>query len=502
MLSSLARAAAGLRASRTPIDPRAVLPRTPTPTSAAAASLRQARFERFRPTRVQGEMLTCVAPRRLLRGPNQIGKTEAMCADVVDLMLGASRWQPERARRHPVPVDCWVVCSSWKQSLVIQRKLYAMLGPDELAKGSKYTHKRGFTGQSFQTRNASLCTIVTINQDNDQLASATLDAVFVDEVPTEEAWGELVARVRQKSGQIAIYFTPINRPVAWVAEKVARGEIVEFHTGLSIDAVWPVGALRPFQTQAQLDAFVADCPPWQRAQRVHGQWEGTTEGRWLADFDPTRHVLALSPGRLAPTRHVLGEKEWTRRNERSRWELSIGLDYGLRPGKMAAALIAVREGHGTQPEVCFWDEEAAGPEETWSMEELAVKVLAMLARNGLGYDDVDDWRGDRSAVGKAGKVSNRDMRAHFAAATGRSWSETKDIKVPRKGAGSVAYGCGVMNSVFRRNYAWAHPRCKKFLAFAAHFSGNPKDLDKDAGDAHRYGLFGLLNEAAWYRAAA
>lgn len=449
----------------------------------AAAARQRARFRRFRPTAIQDRMLRCTAPRRLLRGPNQIGKTEGMCADVVDLMLGEGRWQPDRARRHPPPVECWVVCSSWRQSLVIQRKLYAMLGDEALAKGTKFTQKRGFTGQSFQTANGSLCTIVTINQDTDQLASATLDAVFVDEVPTEDAWGELVARVRHKSGQIALYFTPINRPVEWLRRKVESGEIVEFHTALDLAAVTPLGALRPFQTQEQLDQFARDVPPWRRAQQVYGEWEGATEGRWVADYDPERH----------------DRDDWP---EGADWLLAVGLDYGLRPGKMAAALVAVRAGYTTHPEVCFLDEAAAGEDETWTMEELVGQVLRMLGRNGLSYDHVDEWTGDRSAVGKGGKVSNRHFRAHMAAALGRSESQVKSIAVPRKGANSVEHGCGLINAVFARDAAWVWKRCMRFRQFLAHFDGNARDKAKDAGDAGRYAFLKLVNPAAWYKVRA
>jgi len=447
----------------------------------ALQARREGKFWRWRPTKIQREMLEDPAPRVLLRGPNQVGKTECLAADVVDLMLGTARWQKDRAVRHPPPVECWVVATSWKQSLSCQRKLRAMIPSEELASKVKFSQLRGFTGQAFQTRNGSLCTIVTVSQDVANLASATLDAVFPDEVPTEEAWSEIVARVRHKSGQIRTYFTPVNRPVGFVKKKVEAGEISEHHTGLTLEAVWPEGALRPFQTQAQIDAFVRDLPPWRRAQQAQGEWEGATEGRWCADFSPTKHVSTKPPTGMG-------------------WRLAVGLDYGLQPGKMSAHLIAVRNGHTVSPEAVIWDEAAADEKTVWTMQDLTREVLAMLARNDLAYDDIDEWCGDRSAEARSGKASNRDLQANLAAALNRLWSQVKPVRVPRKGANSVAYGVGVVNALFARDAAWIHPRCEGLIKFVSHFSGDKRDPVKDQGDSARYGLLALIDPSAWYKA--
>lgn len=447
----------------------------------AVAARREGKFWRWRPTKIQREMLEDPAPRVLMRGPNQIGKTECLAADVVDLMLGTSRWQKDRAVRHPPPVECYVVAVSWRQSLVIQRKLRAMIPSEELAPKVKFTQLRGFTGQAFQTRNGSLCTIVTISQNDASLASATLDAVFVDEPPTEQKWAELVARVRHKSGQIRIYFTPINRPVGWIKKKVEAGEITEFHTGLDLQAVWPEGALRPFQTQQQIDSFIRDLPPWRRAQQAQGEWEGATEGRWCQDFSPTKHVATKPPTGMG-------------------WRLAVGLDYGLQPGKMSAHLIAVRNGWTVSPEAVFWDEAAAAEDVVWTMVDLTREVLAMLSRNGLTVDDIDEWCGDRSAEARSGKASNRDLQANLAAALNRMWSQIKPVRIPRKGANSVAYGVGVMNALFARDAAWVNPRCKGLIKFLSHFNGDKRDPMKDQGDSARYGLLSLIDPSAWYKA--
>lgn len=476
--------------------PRRMRPRIAGPRARAgrrSAGARAAdKLARFRPLPRQATYLASPHRRKQLRGPNQGGKTTTLAVLLLCMMLGpdhpsvlalCARVPGLRANLRRRATEGWVVCTSWKQSLTVQRKVHAMLPPGALHPESKYTRKNGFTGQRFQTVNGSLCTFVTTKQDTDELASATLDYVLIDEVPSEEIYGELAARVRHLSGFIGIHYTPINRPVEWLRAKVEKKEIEDHHFELTLEALTPVGSRFPIQSQQQIDDFVLDCPPWQYGQRVLGAWEGATEGRWMQRYDPTRHDRD-DPPPYSPE-----------------WVICVGMDYGLQPGKMAAHLAAGRNGGTTRPEVCFWDEVAAGDDEVWSMEEFVERILAMLRRNGLSYDSVDLWTGDRSAVGKGGKVSNREMRAHFAAALGRTQSQVKAISTPRKGALSVEYGCGVINAVFARNSAWVNRRCVQFRKFLAHFAGNVRDKTKDAGDAARYAFLELVNPSAWYKIA-
>lgn len=441
----------------------------------------------WRPTQPQLDFLRCRRPRVLLRGPNQPGKTTATVRDVLDRMLGL-RWferhgleplvPPDLLRRFRPPVQVWVVCSSWKQSLTIQRKMFELLPKDELHPDSSFKQKNGFSGQVFQTRNGSMCTFVTVQQDTTDLASATLHHIAIDEPPPEDVWGELVARVRHHRGQIKLTLTPINRPVEWLREKCDRGEIEDIHFTLTVRNCWPIGAARPFQTQEQIEQFTLDVPTFQRPQRVFGEWDGVTVDRWLDCFDEARHVEFFQP----PPGATLG----------------IGIDYGLLPGKTRATLIALREERSKRPEVWYWDETGAPEDETWGQLELADGIMAMLERNGLDYWDIDVWVGDRSAQGKSRKLENRDLRAALAAAVGINYSDAKFIQVPKKGTGSVPYGCAVLNGLFRRNLAKVHPRCRRLISFFNHFNGDPRHVTKDAGDSARYIVTSTLDPRGWF----
>lgn len=432
-------------------------------------------LDAWRPTRPQLEFLSATEARVLLRGPNQPGKTTATAVDVLHRMRGTHPWV---VLVHRPPIEVWIVCSSWKQSLVIQRKVAALIPRGELHPSSKFSTKNGFSGAAFQLTNGSLCTFVTVQQDTTELASATLHHIAVDEPPPEAIWGELAARVRHHGGAIKLTLTPINRPCHWIKEKVAKGEIRDIHFTLTLDSCWPIGARRPFQTQAQLDQFAKDVPKHQYAQRVLGEWEGTTQGRWIEHFVEADHVRMFS----APKGFLV----------------ALGIDYGLRPGKMCCHLVCVKGGHTSAPEVRWWDEACAPESESWGTEDLAVAIVAMLRRNGLAITDVDLVVGDRSAEGKSRRLENSQTRAAIAAILRLPQTALPKFEVPTKWEGSVAYGCSIISGLFRRGLAMVHPRCQRLISAFNHFAGNPLDKVKDALDSGRYPVATLCQPKGWF----
>lgn len=448
-------------------------------TEEVAISAEENPLEHFRPTPPQREWLACREPRFQMRGGNQLGKTIAQSVKVLEMMRGPdlARWVPADLIPEP-PIECWVVCTSWKQSLTVMRKIYELMPKAELDPGSNFSKKNGFTGQSFQLRNGSLCTFVTAKQDADELASATLHYIGVDEPPPESKWGELAARVRHHRGQIGLTYTPVNRPVGWLRAKVEAGDIHDIQAPLTLENVWPIGADRPFQTQDQIDQFILDVPAWERAQRVEGDWDGVTVDRWIEDFHESEHAGIFHPDGGAA--------------------LGIGIDYGLQPGKMAAVMVAVQHGRSTAPKVWVWDEACAPEGERWGTEDLVDAIMVMLKRNDLRPEHVDFWIGDRSAQGKSRKLENASTRALLAERMEVAVSQAPNIETPRKYAGSVAYGCALLNGLARRDRLRVHARCRRFIDFLNHFKGDPRDPVKDAGDAGRYPIVRMVDPRGWF----
>jgi phage terminase large subunit-like protein len=405
-------------------------------------------------------------------GANQVGKTFTGAEDSLGRMRGA---HPVLGRWRPVPVHGWCVNSSWKQSLVIQRKVWEQLAPGELAAGVRYTHKRGFTGSYIELRNGSTLSFVTANQDTIDLASATLDFIWVDEPPHEHIWGELVARVRKRRGVIFLTMTPIGRPVDWLrlkcdgdpAEEIAPS-ISTTYAPLTVENCTPQG-LPAFQTQAEIDAFAGDLLPIEREQRVNAGWEGVAEGRVFEAFDERCIDEASPPGII---------------------ELGIGIDHGAKAGRQCAVLVGVAM-MGGRPRVWILDE--ARSDGRTGVEEDARNILTMLQRNGLKLGQIDWWRGDRAHSGdwRGNQKSNRDLKRAFVTLTGGKSVDAlpeplKRISTPKKWDGSVAYGCRLMNKLMAEQLMTVHPRAVSVIDGFRHWEGDRRDEKKDPVDACRY----------------
>lgn len=436
---------------------------------AARAEAQPHRYLRFTPP--QRSFLGDPSPRKALVGGNQLGKTYVGAADALGRMRGE---HPGLGRWRPVPVHGWCVNASWKQSLIIQRKVFSMLGSDELAKGVRFTNKRGFTGSYVELKNGSTLTFVTANQDTVDLASATLDFIWIDEPPPEHIWGELVARVRHKRGVIFLTLTPWGRPVEWLRAKCDGDEeqgvsssIATHYAPLTVENCTPEG-LPPFQSQEEIDAFARDLLPIERNQRVHAGWEGVTVERIFEAFDE-RTLSHDVPGGVV--------------------EIGVGIDHGAKAGRQVAVLIAVAMIAG-RPRIWILDESRS--DGRTGVHDDARNILSMLARNGLTLKNVDWWRGDRSHSGdwRGNQKSNRDLKRAFAEVQGIAYDKLPEplrrISTPKKWDGSVAYGCRLMNKAMAEDLLTVNPRCVSVIDGLRHWKGDRRDPKKDAVDAARY----------------
>lgn len=399
-----------------------------------------------------------------LRGPNQSGKTEGGAAELLHRMRGTHPF----AKTHTPPIHCWVVCSSWSQSLIIQRKIRALIPKDELDPSVKFTEKNGFSGRWFGLKNGSTCTVVTAQQDTIDLASATLHFIWCDEPPPEHIWSELVARVTAMRGTIAITYTPIGRPVEWLRKKCEDGEITDHHYTLTVENCTPIGGIR-FKRRAAIDEFRRSCLSIERAQRCDAAWEGVAGERILEAFD--EHLIAddCPPGLVV--------------------EFAVGIDHGAKAGRQSAVLAACAV-IGGKPRLWILDE--AYSDGRTGTEEDARNILHMLSRNGLTLKNVDHWRGDRPHSGdwRGNQKSNRDLKRAFATILGvpidRLPQPLQRISVPKKWQGSVAYGCRLLNKLMAEDRCTVSPKAAGVIEAFKGWEGALQDPLKDRVDACRY----------------
>lgn len=442
-----------------------------------ASARRSAPLDHWTPTEPQRDWLADTSPIKLLRGPNQGGKTQAGAAELLYRLRGR---HPYQQLRHPAPIRAWVVCASWKQSLVIQAKVRELIGDDELGEDTHYTPKNGFSGQYLSLTNGSTCRFVTAEQDTVHLASETLHFVWIDEPPPEGIWSELLARVRNLRGVIALTMTPIGRPVEWLRKLVEEGAVSDHVYSLTVANCTPIGCVVPFITQAVVDNFRASCLPIERAQRCDGAWEGVSDDRMFAAFGD--HLITDE----LPASQVL---------------IAVGVDHGAKAGRQRAVLVYATQiaGHARA-----WIVDESASTERSGVEQDARGILDMLARNGVALHEVDYWIGDRRHGGdwRGNQKSNRDLKRAIALLTRKSLDELpaplRFMSVPRKWSGSVAYGVRLMNKMMADDLLTVSPRAKEVIEGMRYWMGSPDDPKKDAVDAARYAIEKLVDARAVY----
>jgi len=431
----------------------------------------------FRPTPPQLAWLSDPSPVKLLRGGNQIGKTMATCAEVIWRATGTHPFLDT----HVPPVELWIICHSWEQSKSVQEKFHDLAPKDELHPETIYNPGRGYRGKVpvIIFKNGSIVRIKTTNQGSLGLASATVHGVFIDEPPPPFIWGELQARVLRNGGVIGLSITPVGAPVGWLRKLVEEGMISDHQAALTVENTTPING-RPLVTQEQIDHISQAYLPIDRAQRLEGAWEGSTEGRVFEAFTEEMIVDAPLPD-LSADAVAKGKA----------YKIGIGIDHGADVGSQVAILVAV-DRTGDHPKIFVLDEYIAGAA---SPETHARGMIAMLNRNGMTHQHVDKWVGDRAYGGKrsGGKMSNHRLMQGFSAILGMPPGRPAfRIRTAHKPRWSVYFGSNVLHETMERDHFQIRSRCKQTIRSMKHWQFKD-DENKHAIDALRYGAVTLIS---------
>jgi phage terminase large subunit-like protein len=451
-------------------------------------------FSMRRYTRPQLEFLATTAAVAIYRTGNQAGKTFALIDDAIGVATGRHMFRPTPAP----PVTLMFVSVSddqMRQPDGLMTKIYSALPRDDVDwDHTGWDPARGFTGRPARIvfKNGSVIGFGTFKQDPQRFAGASVYGVYMDEPPPERKFAELRARIFARRGFIRISFTPTPDapPLAYLRKKVETGEVTEVHCVTTEENLWPVGALAPMHTQAEIDEFISAYPEYEQAMRREGAWEPLVTGRVLTNF---------SDGNVRP----FGRSEFAGAEA----FLLIGIDHGALAGKQVAVLVVIKGRETSRPRVWIVDEAVA--DDATTPEDDARHILEMLDRNDLSVAHVDRWTGDRSLETKReyGKKSNEDLRREIALALGRPVEKVPVIETPRKKAGSVNYGIRLINALLGRYdekrdgervpHFSIHPRCTRVIAAYRGWAGDKKDPLKDAFDASRYPIEAAVSTLAF-----
>jgi hypothetical protein len=423
---------------------------------------------------------------KLIRAGNQtIGKTTLALAEVIGRCRGR---HPLGVAVPPPPIQAYIICATWQQSLGIQEKLAALLPWGELDPRTSYTVEQGFApvkSPAVKFRNGSLIRIKTTNQDAISFAGASIDVVLFDEPPSStRLLVEAAKRLEDRGGVLLMSLTPINAPdetIEHLRSLCEAGTIHDHWRPLTEAELVPIGASRPVTTAAGVPkdaAWIAKlgdlCDDWERPIVVDGAWRGGTTDRYFSRWCSANITPALPD---AP--------EFT---------VAIGVDHGDRPGKQIALLLYVDERDSEAPVVHVIDEyvDATGVAQP---RHDAEGILSMLERHGLRWSDVDLAHGDRVHMpGTGGQKSNKDLAAHIAKELFRTGQigngapvQIETVKRGEGRAGSLRIGARYVYHLVSSGRLTVHPRCRRLIDSMERWDMRDSDY-KDPVDALRYAL--------------
>jgi phage terminase large subunit-like protein len=434
-------------------------------------------------TSPQEDWLRLSAPRKLLRGGNQVGKTWVGLTEVISRALGRHPF----SRVRPPPVEIWVVCTSWAQSVAIMQKFWALVPRHELRKGTTCDPRSGFgkDNPAVVFNNGSIVRFRTTNQGPEALAGATIDYVHVDEPCDEDVYRELDRRVMRRGGAIGITLTPINRPTEWLRELVEQGAVAEVHARLTELNLTPRGALGPLRlldgTPMNAD-WIAEqwkiTPARYAGVVLDGEWETRPEGVFYSCFDAVKHVS--DKVRIDPSG---GRIQWV-----------MGFDYAAADRDyghcVSLSQVQRRIGDDGRARWAIYTVDEVALPGTASSEQAASEVARMLLRQGLKWTEIASVHGDNPVTSRWVEKSNLDMMRALSREYGVPFSALNprilNAKDNVRSFASFDAGCRWIYARIAAGEMMVHPRCVRTIEAFQTWDYTPDHPAKDILDAQRY----------------
>jgi len=416
----------------------------------------------FKPSPAHIPWMLSPCKRILVRAGGRVGKSEHAAAKMVALAL-----------THPGGRYRAVGVMFRQVARVIGKLLYQLIPKSALTRDSRYSPTRGWSNQLIRFINGAEIELRSYDQEQAAFAGNALDGVWLDEPPPEDLFFENEARLLDRNGFMLVTCTPAGYPLKWFRE------IVEAE-----DTAWEQYTIKfdhfscPWYSKQQIKDWIDHWRkiPGQYGQRINGDWEGITVGRFFAGFNHEKHVKDWDRGISSPT---------------LKWRL--GLDHGQGENREVGTLCAIRADNGACKSVHVAREFRSGAG-LMGAREIAAAIKAMIVdvcENAGIVLDVFLGRleiiGDSnsSGLGKATRY-NEEIALEL-----KRLGIYNDIESPQKKPGDREDGEAMINSLAIRDGLTVDPTCILTLDGLNHYVQG-KEAHKDAIDALRYGIFDLI----------
>lgn len=266
---------------------------------------------------------------KLFRTGNQVyGKTWAGLKEIDWWCTGR---HPYVRTRRP-PIEAWIICASWSQSVAVQKKIMevATLSAIEPKTLAKFDPEHGFRHANpvIRYKNGSIIRIKTTGQGGLNLSSATIHIAMIDEPTVARIYTEVSKRLMRQGGTLLLTLTPVNGPVDYLRELVAKGRISDHHYKAEARHMIPVGFNSPMRLgdgtpmdEAWIAELRADTLAYEAPVVIDGEWETRAQGQVFTRFNREDHVTDRVPN--------------------VDLKICLGMDHGSRGFKQRVVLVGV-----------------------------------------------------------------------------------------------------------------------------------------------------------------
>lgn len=457
--------------------------RLPPAVARANRQLRRLRQRRplvvFDPSPALAEFYRARGKRQLVLAANRVGKTRHAIAKLAARLLEADR--------AGVPIRCRVMGPTHSVMVDTHQRYLAELLGTQIAEGSRWRPKVGFSSSKAITRGGSWVEFCTYKQDPETLESSSLHIVLLDEPPPPAAFDACVARTFDTDGEVWVTLTAVNRPVKWLrtlAEEGAKdGDWQVWQVPLSKEAC-------PWYTHRQIEAWKKDARrrPWSYKQRIEAAWEGTSDDRWFSGFVDSNLISA----RVRPN------DGWPKGGKVT---LVLAADHGEGPGHSHWVLFGfqVAPRRGGRPRLYVRALAEWTNERRMSVESEAAAVRGMVESVGAKLEWIAWGVGDTNAMSKSetARTQNEAFQQEFARLMGLLPEEaTLEMRPAKKGPDSVEGQVATCNQLLDGGELYVSELCVHVVESLRHWAGKDDSL-KHAADAFRYGACAIVREVGW-----
>ncbi len=234
----------------------------------------------------------------------------------------------------------------------------------------------------------------------------------------------------------------------------------------------------------------------ERKQRTGGYWEGVQPDRYIA-YDP-----AVNRGGLNSICTNVQDRQWY---------VGLGFDHGEKPGSQIAVLIMWSVIPG---DIKVYISDCCVNEESTTPDQDAITILNMLERNRIDLlRHITLFVGDVNTAGKSfagasmndvlGQALLKEYWARRGILINPATNHGVMIDTAMKGAGSVSWGCRILNNGFLTGDMAVSSRAGPVDKSLQRWKGGTTGTDaqwKHAIDASRYIIVAAVGDTVPYQA--